>query len=746
MTSFPVTPLHYFNGTQIYAEPMNKREEVCKQSLAYAVLNHFRNKKRLSDIEASANSFNGLINEKKYQFYNKTYGKDNTAKYVDWRLGRTKIMLQLGEFLKRPLPVTVYSINKQGMMERLDDFYRQIGMKHSAEQIKQLRKVAGMKVMGGMPIPEESDEQLWEKANARTQNEIVMNLIVKKLIELESVKSKASLEFLEMLLCSECFAKAEIDNNGVTRYRNISARFAMYEENENDPFLEKSPYMGEVRPMFEHDVHLNFRLDKDQHAEVAKMFNEGFTDNSIRMFGDRLDYSPYQHIGGNKCIDTYTIEFLAVKPLRYRVTEKDGVTYRNQMSEKWFNENQDVLDWEKRKGKSQVEEVPKIVVWEASLIGDRVFCQMEEKKNRIGNLQNPYETEMSYGGIVFMRVNGTSVSTQKLLDETSHLYNIVMWQMRRELYKAKGKVIPYNRAWLPKGYNMNTVNQRMINDGTYEYDTTRDPDSQKTEQAMRVMLNSIDMGVSQTMSVLIELKRELERTADRLTGINDDREGNTPASSTATSAMANAENSRSITEAQFFFFYQHLQRMVKKLMEYGKISYGILRPDLGATTLGPEAMKFLDKIQGISNDTFNVYLGDPGKDYSIKEKLERWTELAINAKEMRIVDAAKAQMSETANDAVAVLEQGWDTMRKVTREDQQAAVQNNQDNLAAKSLMMKEDREDKQRHEIDVTIIDGLIKAGLLTQEAANQFLNDMNAAMMEQGEIDAAQKAQGII
>lgn len=731
-----------FRGTDMY-EPGVDQQLIARECLQYAIRRFdTRRKAQIGKINGLYNRYNGVMAGQSLDWYNKTYGTDNAIKFVDWRLGKVKIDLMVGEMITRPLKASCYTINSASRTEKLETFHAQIGLKYAGDKVSKITEATGVKPFDGMNPLQGTPDEIFQQANAKNKNEICMQIILNKVIENERMKQKLASNYFDVNIAAECFSKTYIDNHGIVRHREIDSRDALFQEAERDPFLLQSPYLGERRLMVEHDVYRNFDLDKDDREYVKNMFTSKEGGNITNT--DTKTRESIYLVGQHKAIETFTIEYYSIKPIYTLVSKnKAGEPVKREVDISWYNDsvNQKKIQNEVKNGRMTIDTRYKLVLWEISQIGYNLFTEAREVPNIIGNLENPYETVSNYSGMLFNTVDGIRVSLQQNLDHLSELYNIVMMQIRREINKSKGKVLPYDRRNLPKGMTMKQVMSKVINEGILDYNSAEDGNDPRRAQSITNMFKEIDLGASQSISLLIEVKREIEATADRLTGINDNRQGDIAASSTATNANSAIQISRTITEYQFYMFSEYVENVLKKAMELGKVAYGILNPDLGKMLLGDEAVRFLNEIKDISNDSFGLQLEDGRKEQDLRRKMDTWIQQSINAGELRFVDAMAIEMSETVKQGMLVAENGWKIVKEIAAKSQQEQQQAKSLDEQRKINAMLDDKLAQRRHELDRDILQGLIKSGLMTQEAVDQYQRDMKMAQFTQEQVDAEQK-----
>lgn len=702
-----------------------KDEDWAKSCIDYCVYTYdnFR-VQQLNKINKLYETYNGVVDNFGLEYINKTYGKENVTKYIDYRMARPKIDLVQGEWLGRPLNSTVYTINKEAQDSKLSDYEVRLGMLHASKEIDKLRNIVGVNVFDGMPSPEgnpETGELISD--NIKTRNEIVMQTILNDQIKRLDIKTKLSSNFRDVEIAAECYGKPYIDNNGSVKYREIDPRDGIWEEIERDPFLLQSPYLGERRLMFIHDIVSSFELTPEQKKQLNDI-SYNSSDYINRRQNDSRKF--YQLIEKKLALEVFTIEWYSFRTFYTKVVpDKNNpeTPFRKSIDEEDYLKNKDSYNKDVVKGKYVIESKVKKIVWEGTRIGNDMYVQMREKKNIIGSIDNPFETQLSYTGLLFNTIDGIRVSLQESLVNISRVYNMIMFQINRELAKAKGKVIAYDRAYLPKGKTMKDVLYRMTNDGIYDYNSAEDGNISGQKVEINGAIREIDLGVSASMQVLLGLKMELEHTADKLSGVNEERSGNIAASSTATGAQLSQQASRTLTEPMFYMFTRFTENVFSKLVEYSKISWGLLKPDQGAMIIGDDGVKFLRATKDLANDDYGVYLSDGRKEMDIRKTMRELAMAAVNSGELRIHDVAKFELEETLSGAIEVLDRAWKEVKQMGMQEQQQKQQGEQQMTQAQIEAQKESVAEEQNFEANLEVLKSDLKMGQDSLKVKNQFI-----------------------
>ena len=258
---------------------IEKNKDWCKQVLDYAitVLNDQSNSNRLTKIQRMRNSYNGILDKRRTQYLTKTYGKRIKGQFIDYRLGKPKIDLVNGEFLKRKLNSEVRSQNRDAKAKKLDKLYTVLGIREAQPQIRKLREVMGFDAFDGMDIPTQEKGTAQSKINIKTKNEIFMSHVLKDYIKRKGLKAKLSKNFFDVENTAECHGRVYIKSNRTVEYETIRPEDAIFIESYDDPFLKYSPINGHRRWMFVNDILNEYELSKEDRDKLESMKGQSTT-------------------------------------------------------------------------------------------------------------------------------------------------------------------------------------------------------------------------------------------------------------------------------------------------------------------------------------------------------------------------------------------------------------------------------------------------------------------------------------
>jgi hypothetical protein len=706
-----------------------------KLHLDYAESILYRRNNTFTVMNRLYESYNGVKNREALRFIENTYGRQNKAKFISYRLGRNKLELLKGEFLNQPLKPTVSTINSEARIKKLDDADLVRGAINAREELNKLKE-AGVDVMEGMELPEGDPDEVWNSMTFKDKNEHVMQVILENAVNELELKNKLQKNFLDLMITSSLYGKVEIDDEGNVSYVQIDPRDAIFVEIIGDDFIEQSPIKGARYRMTVSEVMSKYNLDKNQRDQLKALENTNrYTNGGTRRNG-------VYTINGDLCVDVVHIEWKSLIPIYYKISPKTNKQMEIDSTKDYYRIQMDALEYEKNKAYyDKLVEKGKLIAieteWaedirEAVRIGGVITIDLGRKKFQMRRVDSPSKiVDMSYVGYLFNTVDGIRVSLQQIVENFDSAFDINMYQLLKELNAAKGKTLVYNRAALPQGRTMKQIIYDMVNDGFIDVDTSQDGNESGTELRSTDIVQVLDIGLSSSFQALLQMKADLINMLDLITGINQNRQGDVAASSTVTNTQFAISASKNITTPLFFGMSRFTERLMMKICEYYKISYAFYKIDKGRQILGDAQQKFLEIEKEIGYQDYGVTIQDSSKFLEEKQMVMALAEASLNAKEVTMEDVLKLQMAESYSEAKAVLRTAWKTRAAVAAEQQQRDIQAQQEmqaqQLEAQRQMALENREDIQKNEKDNILLKGQVDLALKKQQAMDKMVVDTN-------------------
>jgi hypothetical protein len=694
-----------------------KTPEWCKLFLDYS-----QDLLRSSDynrslMDESFKSYNGIKTPESILYLTKTYGIQNRAKFIPYRAHSTKIKLMVGEFLTRPLNATVTTINRDAKSAKMDQLDFMYGAMEAKQEILDLKNKVGVDIMEGAPIPDGEEDPIFQKMSPKDKEESIMQIILNEQIPSLDLKQKFSNDLLNCSIASMIYGKVERDEEGETRYISIDPRDAIYEEIDGDTFLEKSPIMGCRQWMSIHDVMRRYNFDTKQLQMLKDISNN--PQSYANASNNRIRYSP----NGGLVVEVIHIEWKSVTASYFKKMPKTVTQLIFDPSEKFiyteidaraYEDNKEWHDSQVQKGKYEIEVRYAEDLWEATRIGglEKLDVNMRRSYFIMRSVDEPGKVlSSSYTGFLCGTVDGKRISLMNEMENWSNIFDIVMYQILKDINKHKGTILGFNTAALGAKNTVKKINYDIVNDGFVTYDTSASGNFHGRDVSLNNILQTHDLGLSSSFGALVQFKNDILVMMDRMTGINNDREGQISASATATNTNSAIQASRTMTEPFFYGVYMYINKTLTKIVESTKITWAFYKLEKGEQILGVSKFKFLKVSQEIGYKDYGVHLEDSGKYAEVKQFMRDQLNASLNAKEIRPEDALAFVWSDIASEQRAILKEGWAKIKELEGQSQQAQMQNQQQMQAAQLeqqlQLAREDREDRQLNEKDNIILQG---------------------------------------
>ena len=337
-------------------------------------------------------------------------------------------------------------------------------------------------------------------------------------------------------------------------------------------------------------------------------------------------------------------------------------------------------------------------IWEATKIGGKILVNARRRDNQVRSVDNPGKTPLSYVGCIKGNTSGSPASIVDLLDNIQMLYNIVVYQIELAMARSGGKAVVYDVSQLPTnvGMDIQQVLYHLKTDGII-------PINSKDECNQMSSFNQfqqIDFTLSQSVQQLINLKVMLEDMAGQISGVTRQREGAVEKYEYVGNVQRSVVQSSTITESWFYSHAEVKQRVLERVCNLMKVAWAGGKK--AGMILGDGAYKFLNVMPDIALQDYGVYVGDSGKDDSMKQVVQQLSQAALQAGTIDMLGVIKVLRADTMTEAEKVLEQAMSEMKKQQevamqqqQEAQQAAAEAEQAKFQAEAQLKQMDNQAK---------------------------------------------------
>lgn len=682
---------------------IQKNKDWYKQALNYAeaILKTYNpTMDRMSRLYAT---YNGTRKTDGFNWLTRTYGKKNRAQYIEYRLSRTKTNLLQGEWLKRPLSATVQTINSSAVSDKMRQFNFMKGAMVAKKELEDIKGIVGVDVMEGVPIPENEDDPIWQKMSFKDKSEDIMQIILDEQIKELQLKKLSGDMFRDVMITSMCWCKLEIDEKGDVKIYRIDPRDAIYELIEGDDYFERSTVKGARQTMTVEEILRRFDLDQGQRDQL-----DAIRGNPTYWIEQSRGY--IRMVNGQLMCDVLHIEWKGCNTDYWKIFTKkdDGVLQQEdngitiQLDPYGYEKDKASYDKGEAKGKFKINTKHREEWYEATRIGGVMDVNCRPKPFQPRDMDNPaYVLNCSYHGFSFGMVDGTRVSLQQEMENFDNLFDINMYQILKELSRAKGKVITIDRAMLDRGTTIDQLVYRIANDQVLDYNSAAAGNvGGRNVNDPANGIKSFDLGVSDSFQYLMVMQQNIINMLNQITGINEAREGNISASTTSGNAQSQMQNSRTITEPMFYGMNVFMQKLLTSVTNISAISWAFYKVEKGEQILGSDRFKFLKVTQDEGYKNYGVHIEDGTTYMETRQLMKEMVSYSLNAKEIRPLDAYRVLTAETKAQMDQFFEQSWTEMeasRQAAAEKQnQAQQQMNEANNQNQVLLQRELIEDGQ--------------------------------------------------
>jgi hypothetical protein len=578
------------------------------------------------------------------------------------------------------------------------------------KELMDLKDKAGVDVMEGALIPESDEDPIWAKLSFKDKEETIMQIILNEMIISEKMKLKLSDDVLNATITSMMFSKVERDEEGETRFISIDPREAIYERIKGDYFFKKSPILGSCLYMSVHDVLKRFKLEPKQ-IELLNSIAENPTIYTNRSNGG------VRMVGGNLMIQVMHIEWKSVLPTYFKKMLKTTSQLAMDDNEKYmfkeldtdeYENNKDKYDFQVAKGDFEISVKYAEDLWEATRIGGLKELDVNCRRAlfQMRKVDDPTRIfGSSYTGFICQNVDGKMFSLMNELDNLSNVFDITMYKILQDINKAIGKILGFNRAALGKDKTVKQVMYDAVNNSFVEYDTSASGNFHGRDVSLNNILQDYDLGLSSSFPSLVAFKDSLLFMMDRMTGINENREGQISASATVANTDSAITASRTITAPFFYGVYLYVSEVLEKVVESTKVTWAFYKIEKGEQILGTSKQRWLQVSQELGFKDYGVHIQDGSKYAKITSFMDQQMATSLNAKEIRPEDAFSYMIAETFSEKKAILNDAWSKVKQFTSEQQQMQLQAQQQMSAQQQQtqiqLAQEDREDKQKAAMD---------------------------------------------
>lgn len=435
--------------------------KLAKEAIDFAVSNYNNTSFIRSKLQKIYDSYNGIIDPKRHESLTKPFGIQSKTEYKHYNFGLNKVKILVGEFLSTNIDPRVETADEEQLNAKFEKFLERKAMIALKEPIMEARQ-NGYDVFPGVAEEMEDEEKFLSPKNFKTENERLLTKYLIRKVKADRLKLKLKQNLIDAVNTSMIFGKVETVN-GVDSYRRISPLNALYMDIDTEGFMEESPYVGEKRRLYYHQILKEFDLSESKDKKKIERIKELA---SMETSTD-MNAATNPTLNSGSLIDVYTIEFKTFNSVSYfKISPNPEATIR-EIPEDDYNKNRKKYEADVKKGRYEIQRVVREEVWEISRIGTDIYERIRPVERQVSQTENR-KLRAKYNYILLMMdmVEGVRIPIQYVISKLDETYNDTMFLINRELRKPSGNALGLNVGFLPKKTPYDKIMTELVDDGT----------------------------------------------------------------------------------------------------------------------------------------------------------------------------------------------------------------------------------------------------------------------------------------
>lgn len=715
----------------IYNTDFSKDKNAAKAMIDFAVDTWQSRTYKRNKMSKREQHYNGEYDNETIGYIKQSTGKISKTKFIPFHIARNKMNLLLGEYRRLPLNFSIHVVDPESKNSKLEEYEKMYGLSLAKEQVEELRGM-GFNIFEGVDIPSKNDKKFWNPENFKTKNEKIMNTILKIKIPNIHLKLKLSDNFEDLNLHNEEHGRIYKNGDGIVDYETIPPEDAIYLTNKNDHFCMNSPFKGHRKRMFYGEIIKEYGLDKDKAKKLRTITDTG---------SDIYDNDAICEINSTGVIyNVFIIQWFARRKMVEKiVTLKDGITQRKIISAEYWNKNSKKIKRGAEKGLYKLRMYDDWTVYEGVRVGKNFYIKIDEKTENIKRQynSNQWVVHMDYiNGIKDVKTD-KSLSKYDIMMDIGEVYDNVRFNINREIGSFIGNAYGIDEAFMTKGKNVTDIVHEVKEDKLLIINSSADGNVSGMDGIPgQFPIKELKLGDNTILNTLINVAMDLERLMDRITGINESRQGLEMATQTATANQNNLQASRSQTYDLFDFQNEYVKIVLEMLAEKTKLNWAELSNGGYDKVMSDKNYMFLKVTKDIMSKSYGAIVIDSLKEEQTKREMFQIFLNEVNAGSIHSAEVAQFNMANTLVDAIDVLENVKERVEKREKEMMQIQSQNKQEELITKQKIKDNEREDKQQHDKDMAILQGQLDQALQKMkslETANKTTQETQTSIKQE-------------
>lgn len=659
------------------------------------------------------NAYHGEYTQKELDDLTMVNGRTSKTPFKAMKLGKVKLDRIIGEAIELNFQAEVSTINRDAILRKASVIAKAKGrslMKPFIEQVKG----QGHDIYAGMDIPDFGDQKAWDPKNFRTNNERIMDVLLRRKLSDPESDYLYSMLFMGAVFTSEIHSL--VVDRGAKNYfpQPIPSEQMIFMDTGLDNQTGRTPIVGHKEKMTFGDVVKRFDISPygKEYESLKTHFSTGSAIN------DGL-------VGSYSWV--YFFQWRAYRTKWFKVTGSPESPDIENISEQYNTDEayRATMNKEKEEGKHDLRHVIMEYIYQGASAGGVVFLGFAEVENQVKmrDYKNRYNVQYDYTTTLIKTIGNKRTAYASVMLELNSEYDFVWWLIKKNMKKLKSVPIYVDKAALG-GKTLSQLTYEIEEDDIIMIDSSSESldidDARKVVGSLNAQNNA-----AQIVQSLLVIAGNLEHAMDLLTGINDARQGIEKATTTATTNQSNLKASRSVTYDLFYFAQKHEEIAMTKVLNKEKL----------AIALSPEDYQFLDEFSGafvkatedIALDDYMARVTDGKREHDLKNDIDAYLPGDVNAGKITSADVLDFKIASSFGEAVQILRDATARTEQVQSQMQESKNKAMLDNTEKQVQSNDRIREDSQAHEMEKTVYVEQNKLRMKGMDMQTKLISDQN-------------------
>ena len=478
-------------------------------------------------------------------------------------------------------------------------------------------------------------------------SEVLGHQIMEYLMKEQDTKNKFSKGWKYSLLTAyDLYYVGIVNNKPILKVVN-PIRFKSDKSPDIDYIEDGSWAVAEYR-MSPSSVVKCFKLTDSEIDSIYKDYEHYVSNRNLAFFAEDNDqYDEY--VDRENTIRVVHVQFKTLRKVGWlKFIDNDGILQTKFLVDENYKLNKEAgdisIEWE------WINET-----CEGYKIGKDIFKNMQPVEGQGKDIDNIYESKLSYHGAVHDDMNSQPTAPMDRIKGFQYYYNIVMYRLELLLASDKGKKILMNINAIPDTAGIDIEKwQYFFESSSFMWYNPNDEGV--TQDDVNTVAKVLDLSLASDINKYIELAEYLEQKCGKAIGVTDPVLGQTAPSDSVGNNQQNLIQTSHILEPYFALHNTVKKNVLNSLLNTAKIAYrnsdlkvlNYVLDDMSRHTVNVD-------ISLLDNATLGLFTEDATEAQETKELIRSLTHAAMQNQKIELSDTLAVIKEKGTQEAEEVL-------------------------------------------------------------------------------------------